>query len=266
MQKKSLLISLSVCFLTTTSIAHADLFDKLKNKSEQAAKKLIKQGDKKQPSAPAQPTASATATNSDQTISLGDGPSENLTKFTKCAGLDLSNVMVGEYGDYTFQQGFSTEERSGLVNRSKHQVSSDCILPSLKPLQVVYMEVDTEKYDDMGYNWTMQCVRSDKPQEGVLKEARSEYPVKVTYLAGKDIMLHCGHSEEHVEACAEGSNGSRSRAWDDVLDSRGKTMLTVLAKQSMLAPKGGEKLYCQYYNKKTKTSLFGFEYIRTPFN
>lgn len=232
MRKHSLLLSLGACLLTV-SISHAAYSEQAKTSSN---------------------------------ISLEGGPDASLTKFTKCSGLELSNIIVGNYGNYVFQQGFSEEERSGLVNRKKGQVSGGCILPSLESLQVVYMEVDTEQYDDMGYNWTMQCVRSDNPQAGAIKDARSEYPVKVNYLAGKDIMLHCGHDEDHVEACAEGSNGTRSRAWDDVLESRGKTMLSVVAKQSMLAPEGGEKLYCQYYNKKTKTSLFGFEYIRTQYD
>lgn len=251
------LVIISLLATGTAFNTQAQLFDKLKDKAQSLVNKADK-ADKQ-----AGKATEATASSPD----LGSGPSDDLVSFTNCAGLELSNIMVGEYGDYNFKRGFTNEERSGLVNRSKGQVQKGCILPSIPSNKVIYMEVDTQKYEAMGNwnDWEMQCVKSANPGAGAVgeSESKSEYPYKVDYLAGKDILLHCGHSEKLADECAEGSNSSRSGAYKKQLQSRGKTMLTVLGNTSTLAPAGGEKLYCQYYNKPSGKSLFAFEYLRT---
>ena len=198
---------------------------------------------------------------------LESGPGNNLISFTKCAGLSLSNIMTGELGNYTFQQGFSQEKRGGMINRKPGKVNKGCILPSIYSHQVIYLEVDTKSYEALGNsnNWEMQCVKSASPSAGVVgkSEPKTEYPYKVNWLSGKDVMLHCGHNEKHVEACAEGSNSSRSGQYKKLLQARGKTMLSIYGTASTLAPAHGEKLYCQYYNKPSGKSLFAFEYLRT---
>ena len=75
------------------------------------------------------------------------------------------------------------------------------------------------------------------------------------------MMLHCGNSENIAE-CAEGSNSHRSGQWSKKLKADGKTMLSIHAFTSPLAGSGGEKVFCQYYNKKSRASLFAVEYIR----
>ena len=104
----------------------------------------------------------------------------------------------------------------------------------------------------------MQCVRSANPDAGVLT---SEYP-REGFLSGKAMMLHCGNSEGMKE-CAKGSNSSRSGAWKKKLEKNGKKMFSFKAIKATLAPKGGEKVFCQYYNSDSGKSLFAFEYIRT---
>lgn len=241
--------------LCTTSV-NAQFFDKLKSKAEQAIKKLDEAEDG------AKNAQAATAGQP----SLGDGPDDSLIAFTTCAGLPIENVMIGKLGDYTFQQGFSKEERGGFIDRQPASVSKDCILPSIMSRQVIYMEVDTAKYEAMGSanDWEMQCVKSADPGAGAVgnDEPKSEYPYKVDFLAPKDYLLHCGHNVAHAEECAEGSNSSRSGEWDKNLKARGKTMLSVHGNTSTLAPSNGEKLYCQYYNKASRKSLFAFEYLR----
>ena len=174
--------------------------------------------------------------------------------------------MIGELGSYTFQSGMSSEKRSGLINRRAGNLSGGCILPSMNAKEVVYMEVDTNAYRAMGSSndWEMQCVRSLNPSAGAVGQTQgvSEYPHSVKALTGKHIMLHCGNSEG-VSDCATGSNSSRSGAWKKKLNARGKTMLSVFMPSSTLSPAGGEKLYCHYYNKKSSTALFGFEYFRS---
>ena len=244
--------------LTITATANAGLFDKLKEKTKEVAGKVTSEEKKK-----AKQSASSEASSS-STISLGDGPDDSLISFTKCSGIEMSNITIGTVGNYTFQQGFSKEKRTGLISREKGQVSKGCILPSMQPGQYTYLEVDTNKFEAAGSSndWKMQCVQSADPGAGVVQGA-TEFPYKTSFLSGKDMMLHCGHSEENVEACAEGSNSSRSGEWKKKLKKDGKTMLSVMAVHSTLAPAQGEKLYCQYYNKKSGKSLFAFEYLRT---
>jgi hypothetical protein len=251
-------IIVGAAILTMAASVNAGIFDKLKDKSKELAGKLTTE--KKDEAKDSAGSAAASTT----TISLGDGPDDSLISFTKCSDLKVSNVITGYVENYTFQQGFSKEKRSGLVRREKGQVTKGCILPSLQPMQNIYMEVDTKKFEAKGSsnNWKMQCVQSADPGAGVVTGA-TEFPYKTSFLSGKDMMLHCGHSEENVEQCAEGSNSSRSGAWTKKLKADGKTMLSVMAVKSTMAPSQGQKLYCQYYNTQSSESLFAFEYLRT---
>ncbi|WP_100640606.1 hypothetical protein [Alteromonas facilis] len=258
MRKTTLLLTLGLGLSAHSIDAEAQFFDKLKEKAEKAAKAL-------DGAESAQKKAGEASGAAKGSPSLEGGPSDDLVKFTNCAGLELENVTIGKLGDYEFQQGFSKEKRTGFIDRQPSSISKGCILPSIHSRQVIYMEVDSAKYKAMGSSndWEMQCVRSDNPSAGALDEAKSEYPYKVDFLSPKHMMLHCGHNVDNADSCAEGSNSDRSAAWDKDLKSRGKTMLSVHGNTSTLAPPNGEKLYCQYYNKASGNSLFAFEYLRT---
>ena len=209
------------------------------------------------------PTSNTEATKGKTSMELGK-PDASLIALTECTDLKMSNIMTGYDGTYTFKNGFKTEKRTGFLKREKGKVSNGCILPSLNPRQVVYLEVDSKKFKALGSSndWSMQCIRSANPEAGALgeKQSSSEY-AKVNYLSKKEMMLHCGNSEG-IQECAKGSNSSRAGAWKKKLEKAGKEMISVQATKSQLAPKGGEKLYCQYYNSKSGKSLFAFEYIR----
>lgn len=198
-------------------------------------------------------------------VTLGTGPSEKLTSMTTCTDLKPDNIVTGYIENYTFQDGFSKEKRSGLIKRKAGTLTNGCVLPSLESNQVAYMEVDTEQFKALGSSndWSMQCLRSDDPGAGALteKEPKTEAIYSVNRMSGKDMMLHCGNSEG-IEECAEGSNSKRSGAWKKKLKANGKTMLSIAAFTSTLAPRGGEKIYCQYYNKKARKSLFAVKYLR----
>lgn len=250
------------------SAPQADLFGDLKNKLKKETKKEANKKVRKEVKAAAKTTSRKTVKSSStngSTVSLSESPSADLVKMTRCSDLKLESVTTGYMGDYTFQQGFSKESRSGFVKRKPGKVSNGCVLPSLQSRQLAYMEVDSKAFDAMGSSndWQMQCIRSDKPSAGALteKESRTEAPYHTSVLSGKDVLLFCGNSEG-VEECAEGSNSQRSGKWSKKLSARGKTMLSVHAFTSTLAPAGGEKVYCQYYNKKSQKSLFAFEYLR----
>lgn len=244
------LLGLALLFNVTS--AQADLFGSLKSKITNETKKKVgkKASDKAQ---------------SSSNVSLEGGPSEALTSMTKCASLKPENITTGYMGNYTFQNGFKKEKRSGLIKRKAGELSQGCVLPSLESRQIAYMEVDTKQFEAMGSSndWTMQCIDSDNPGAGALseKESRTESIYSVDALSGKDMMLYCGNSENITE-CAEGSNSQRSGAWSKKLKTDGKTMLSIHAFTSPLAPNGGQKVYCQYYNKKSRVSLFAVEYLR----
>lgn len=206
-------------------------------------------------------TLSAGISQGKTSLTLGT-PGKNLTGLTECTNLKISNVMLGYDGTYTFKNGFKTEKRSGFIKREKGKASNKCILPSLNPGQSVYLEVDAKKFKALGDSnkWSMQCIKSANPDAGVLE---NEFP-REGFLSEKAMMLHCGNSEG-VKECAKGSNSSRAGAWKKKLDKNGKRMFSLKAIKTAMAPKGGEKVYCQYYNSDSGKSLFAFEYIRTKF-
>lgn len=267
MQKSTITLCTSLLLMATIGTAQAGLFDKLKDKakekSKQEAEKVLQE--KAREATSNKKTSTVASSASGGNLSLEGGPAANLRSFTTCNSLKPTNIMVGNVGTYYFQQGMSKQDRTGFINRKAGKLSHGCILPSLEPQQMIYMEVDEKQYSALGNSnsWEMQCVRSADPSKGAIgdTQGKTEYPYKVSYLSGKDMMLHCGN-DQGVSECETGSNSKRSGAWKKKLKAKGKAMLSVYATTSTLAPKQGEKLYCQYYNKKTSTSLFAFEYIR----
>lgn len=249
---------LGLTLLMNISNAEADMFgslkSNLKSKLKNETKEKVNQKGK-------EINASSTSNN----ISLEGGPNEDLISMTTCANIKPENIVTGYMGNYTFQDGFKKEKRSGLIKRKAGELTHGCILPSLESRQIAYMEVDTKKYEALGNSndWTMQCVDSNNPGAGAVSEteSRTESIYSVDAISGKAMMLHCGNSEG-IEECAEGSNSKRSGAWSKKLKANGKTMLSIHAFTSPLAPNGGQKLYCQYYNKKSRVSLFAVEYVR----
>ena len=262
---------LGAALFFSISSAHAGFFDDLKSKAKNETEKKAEQRVSQQAqktsarAASKSPSKSSKRASGGSRVSLGNGPSSDLTSMIKCADLKPENITLGYMGNYTFQNGFKKEKRSGLIKRQKGNLSHGCVLPSLQSRQIAYMEVDTKKFETYGSSndWTMQCIRSAKPGDGAVSESEShtESVYTVNTLSGKDMMLFCGNSE-NVTECAEGSNSQRSGAWDKKLKANGKTMLSISAFPSTLAPSGGEKLFCQYYNKKSRVSLFAFEYLR----
>lgn len=259
--------AIAVAAFSFTAVAQAQGFgglkDRLKNK---AANEVIEAVTSDAPTTTATSAAETKAETSAPAAAVRGKPAASLTSMVNCTALKPTNIVVGNMGNYTFQDGFSSEERSGLINRTPASLTDGCILPSIASRQIIYMEVDTAAYKAMGSSndWSMQCVRSANPSAGAVgqDEPKTEYPYTVDYIAGKDMMLHCGNSE-NIDECAEGSNSSRSGAWDKQLKARGKTMLSIHGNASTLAPVGGENLFCQYYNSKTREGLFAFEYLRT---
>lgn len=202
-------------------------------------------------------TAKRTPTRTDYKMGM---PSANLTSQTKCTGLALSQVTIGNLGEYTFQQGFSKEKRTGFINRKPGKVSNSCIItPGLQSGEVVYFEVNRAQYKalDKGNDFEWQCVRSDDPGAGV-----TDYWTwnSDQYLGDSHMKLHCGN-DQGVSNCATGSNSSRASAYSADMKKRGKYGISFLARTTGKYRGPTEKLYCQYYNKRTGQSLVGFEYM-----
>lgn len=194
-------------------------------------------------------------------VALGT-PSSSLTSQTQCAGIALSNVTVGNLGSYTFQQGFSKERRTGFINRKPGKVSGSCIAPSLQPQEILYFEVDEKKYKamDKGNDFVWQCVKSDNPGAGTVDYWTWHSD---QYLGDSHMKLHCGN-DQGVSDCATGSNSSRASAYTADRKKRGKYGISFLARLNEHSNARTEKLYCQYYNKRTGKSLVAFEYLSAP--
>jgi len=187
-------------------------------------------------------------------------PSANLTSQTKCTGLALSQVTIGNLGEYTFQQGFSKEKRTGFINRKSGKVSKSCIItPGLQSREILYFEVDRAKYKalDKGNDFEWQCVRSDNPGAGVTDYWNWNSD---QYLGDSHMKLHCGN-DQGISNCATGTNSSRASAYSADMKKRGKYGISFMARTTEKYRGPTEKLYCQYYNKRTGQSLVGFEYI-----
>jgi hypothetical protein len=253
LSKVSILLGLAMSVSITN--ANADLFGSLKDTLKSETKKEVKKV--ANGSSSSLPSVSSAAS-----PSLEGGPDASLISMTTCTDFQPENIIIGKRETYTFQKGFSKEKRTGLINRKSAELSNGCILPSLNSREVAYMEVNTKKYKALGTSddWAMQCLRSDNPGAGAIKN-KTETPYSVGYLSGKDMLLYCGNSEG-IEECGEGSNGVRGGIWQKKVKERGNTMISFLANTSHSAPAQGEKLYCQYYNQTSGKSLFAFEYLR----
>ena len=68
----------------------------------------------------------------------------------------------------------------------------------------------------------------------------------------------------HLPFVATGSNSSRASAYTADRKKRGKYGISFLARLNEHSNARTEKLYCQYYNKRTGKSLVAFEYLSAP--
>lgn len=168
---------------------------------------------------------------------------------TKCVGVRLTNAFIAEDGKYTFSQGLNTETRTGLINR-RPVSANGCTFPAMKVRDVLYFELDKSAYKRGQH--VLQCVSYD----GSVQLSNASRPPEGNY-KGKAIMLHTGNSTGYTPT-ATGSNLERSRAYDKVLASRGKAMVTFTMPFSQVNK--GKDFYCQHYNKNTGKSLMAFTY------
>nr|WP_298925680.1 hypothetical protein [uncultured Erythrobacter sp.] len=174
---------------------------------------------------------------------------------TKCASLGLGNAFIAEGGNYTFSQGISTEERSGLINRRNVSAENGCYFGGLGVGDVLYVEFDRAKYKK--YDYKIQCVSYDGSEQ--LDNVNGP---RMGNYSGKDVMLHTGNSLGYTPT-ASGSNSSRSGAYDKYLAKRGRTMLTVNF-GALHTDKSGTDFYCQWFNKNSGESALAFSFRRGP--
>ncbi len=173
----------------------------------------------------------------------------------QCANLGLGNAFVGREGTYTFSQGISTEERTGLTERTNVSPQNGCFFPGLAVGDVLYVEVDAAKYKKHDYK--IQCVSYDGSEQ-----LDNVHGPKTNNYKGKDVMLHSGNSLGFTPT-ASGSNSSRSGAYDKYLAKRGRQMITFNF-ASLHTDKSGTDFYCQWFDKNSGKSAVAFAYRRGP--
>lgn len=175
---------------------------------------------------------------------------------TKCANLKLGNAFIAQAGTYTVTSGLSTEDRTGLIEREPVQPVDGCTFTGLGVGDVLYVEVDKPAYNGRG-SYELQCISFD----GKEQLARDTRPRENNY-TGKDVMLMTGNSAGY-ELTASGSNADRSAAYDKLLGSRGREMITFNMPE-LHTDKAGTDFYCQHYNEATGQSALAFTYRRGP--
>ncbi|MEM7687381.1 MAG: hypothetical protein AAF291_00035 [Pseudomonadota bacterium] len=174
---------------------------------------------------------------------------------TQCANVGLGNAFVARAGDYTFQQGIATEERSGLLDRRTVQPVSGCVFEGLGIGDVLYVEFDAGKYKK--YDYKIQCVSYDGSEQ-----QDNVFGPKIGNYSGKDVMLHEGNSTGYSPT-ATGSNSTRSGAYDKYMAKRGRTF-TTFNFEALHTDKAGTDFYCQWFNKATGKSALALTYRRGP--
>lgn len=174
---------------------------------------------------------------------------------TTCADVGVGNAFVARDGNYTFQQGISTEERGGLIDRRPIEPSQGCVFEGLGIGDVLYVEFDKGRYDRHDYK--IQCVSYDGSEQ-----QDNVFGPKTTNFAGKDIMLHTGNSVGY-EPTATGSNSDRSGAYDAYMDARGRAF-TIFNFEPRHDDKAGTDFYCQWFNSDTGESAIALTYRRGP--
>ncbi|MEM9501634.1 MAG: hypothetical protein AAF941_07280 [Pseudomonadota bacterium] len=179
-------------------------------------------------------------------------------KFTsqlKCANVGLGNAFIGRDGNYTFSQGISTEERSGLLDRVNVQPTNGCFFPGLGVGDVLYVEFDKSKYKK--YDYKIQCVSYDGKEQ--LDNVNGP---SVGNFGGKAIMLHTGNSTGY-EPTASGSNSDRSNAYKAYMDKRGRTF-TTFNFSALHTDKAGTDFFCQWFDKSNGKSALALTFRRGP--
>lgn len=256
-----------ICTLSVNNIAFAggwkDLKNSLKNEKK-VEREVEKELDRNQRN---ETKAKNKSTNKNQKSSKvshsGSKPNPDIRQnILKCDDVALKNVQIGNSASYNVTEGLSSSKYTGFINRSKVQVSNQCFIGVLQSDECVTMEVSKAELDKVtgksSNNLKMQCVYSDDPS----KMAVAEVPYKADNVPLKNMLLKCGHDQGDEYACDEGSNSARSGKYKkDHL--KGKVQLSVCGIAYHQAPKSGQHIYCQYYNKKSKKSIFAFEFNQT---
>jgi len=186
----------------------------------------------------------------------GAGPTPaKYASATTCANVGIGNAFVARGGNYTFQQGISTEKRSGLLDRRPVKPAKGCVFEGLGIGDVLYVEFDAGKYKK--YDYKIQCVSYDGSEQ-----LNNVAGPKVGNYKGKDVMLHEGNSTGYTPT-ATGSNSSRSGAYDKYMAKRGRTF-TTFNFEALHTDKAGTDFYCQWFNKATGESALALTYRRGP--
>ena len=264
---KLILITYVVIYtLTVNNVSLAGGWKDLKNNLKAEIKKTEKntEGEMKNDNTKEKNTSSQRSKNKSSHItSSGSNPNPDLRKnVLKCDDVVLKNVQIGNSTSYKVSEGLSSTNYTGFINRRKAQVTNQCFIGVLQSDECATIEVSKAELDKVtgkdSNNLKMQCVYSDNPSE----MATAEVPYKADNVPLNYMLLKCGHNQGDDYSCDEGSNSSRSGIYKKN-QLNGKVQLSVCGIRYHQAPKGGQHIYCQYYNKKSKKSIFGFEFNQT---
>lgn len=273
---KSIILTLMIAFNLTVVSNHGiaggwkDLKNNLKSKKhKKAAQEITKQALQHQHASNGTGNHHSNHHASSSPGSSGKGSSKHgsqpnpelRSSVLKCDDVKLTNVQIGNSSSYQVTEGLSKSSYTGFINRRPAEVSHQCFVGVLDRGECVTMEVpqsDIKRVTQGDHNsLKMQCVYSNDPGE----MATAEVPYTAKMISLNQMLLKCGHDQGDDYACDEGSNSQRAGKYKKQL--KDKQQLSVCATTYHQVKNGGQHIYCQYYNKKSKKSLFAFEFLQS---
>ncbi len=260
-----LMIGFNLTVMSNNCIAGGwkDLKNSLKSdKDKKAAKKLVKQALRQKSTSNNRSSNKSTSSQRSTSVS-GSRPNPELrNNLLKCDDVNLKNVQIGNSTSYEVTEGLSKSNYTGFINRRPATVTNQCFIGVLDSDECATMEITEAELKQVTQgdrnSLKMQCIFSNEPS----KIANQEVPYRADNIPLNYMLLKCGHDQGNQYPCDEGSNSSRSGKYKKQ-QLKGKTQLSVCATKYHLVKDGGQHIYCQYYNKKSKKSLFAFEFFQS---
>jgi hypothetical protein len=210
-------------------------------------------------------------------IALAAGLAQAGAPVPKCSATKWKSALVARHGDFKIEQGLETIERMGYLGRQEVKTKG-CALEA-KAGDTFLLTFDAKIAAGLrnSSNFEMQCVDAVKPNGKML--SYDQYP-SVGEADGKSWTPPCDAkdlSAAEKKVCSKGI--SNSERWDHwkALQEKAKTYsidvsvrddvasLYSRADQDpidVVAPSG--KVFCQYWDKTTKTALFTLTFDVPP--
>ncbi|WP_224364532.1 hypothetical protein [Hyalangium versicolor] len=177
-----------------------------------------------------------------------------------CEGPAPVEIWKGQYGKYKVKDGLESKEYTGFLKREKIKLQDKCSLPILEAGDVLMLTYpEKAPIFDEG-NMKFQCVESDNPEKALSYDS-----LPATGVANPpDLLLKCGSDEKYE--CHDGSNSERREVLEAKLKKKKQEIYSISIRNPDLPgdiayrETVGKRIFCQFYNSKTKKVALAFEF------